>query len=82
VRTSYTKSIDWQYEKEYRIYKEKPGLYKINAIAIKEIVFGIKTTEKDIRSIKRLCKKLNLTHIRFKKAHKVYGKFEIELKNT
>lgn len=82
LRSLHTKSIDWKYEQEYRIYKEHSGLYKINASAIKEIIFGVKTTDKDIRSIKRLCKKLNLTHVCFKKAYKIHGKFEIELRNT
>lgn len=73
-----TKSIDWSYEKELRIYKAKSGLYKINPLAITGIYFGVKTSDEDIRTIRNACNNNLLNHVNFYQAKKIFGEFKLE----
>ena len=82
IDTIRIKSADWNYEQEYRIYKDTTGLHKINPTAIKEIIFGVKTTDKDIRKIKEKCNNGHLKHVTFKKATKKHGEFGLEFTNA
>ena len=38
----------WEYEKEIRVFKEKQGEIQYNIKALKEVIFGWKTTKDDI----------------------------------
>lgn len=49
-----SKSTDWEYEREVRIYKQKKGAIKFKKEALKEVIFGCKTEEKDIEEFKTL----------------------------
>lgn len=71
------KSIDWEYEKEFRIYKNTIGLQKINPEAITDVFFGIKTSKDDIQKIKSICNNKELSHVNFYKAEKTYGEFSM-----
>ncbi|MCS0436333.1 DUF2971 domain-containing protein [Vibrio diabolicus] len=77
IDTLKIKSAQWEYEKEVRVYKSASGLYQISPDAIKEIRFGIKTSEQDIQDIKKLCLQKGLTEIAFYKAKKECSKFAI-----
>ncbi|TWO31501.1 DUF2971 domain-containing protein [Seonamhaeicola sediminis] len=63
----YNKSIDWHYEKEYRIILDSISARKFNKENLKEIIFGCKTSEEDINEIIELVKDNNLK-VNFKKA--------------
>ncbi|MEZ8267659.1 DUF2971 domain-containing protein [Vibrio cyclitrophicus] len=78
IDTLKLKSAEWSYEKEIRVYKNSSGLYPIKPEAIKEIRFGVKSSEEDINKIKKLCMDKGLGHISFFKAMKAHGKFAIE----
>lgn len=54
VELLHHKSVDWMYEKEYRILKEVIGLVEMKPSAISEIIFGCRTSEKDKMSIKEI----------------------------
>lgn len=56
----YNKSIDWNYEKEYRIITKKIKAVKFAKINLKEIIFGCKTPQKDIDEILNLADKYAL----------------------
>ena len=75
-----TKSSDWEYEDEIRIYKNNSADQDvtIKSKAIKAVYFGIKTENKDIQSIKELCQLPHLQHVKFFKGEKVYGQFKIK----
>lgn len=73
-----TKSDDWEYEKEIRVYKSKVGAYKINPLAITDVFFGIKTEDNDILLIQDTCAKNGLNHVKFHKAEKKYGEFALQ----
>lgn len=72
-----TKSIDWEYEEEIRVYKSSVGVHKINAKAITDVFFGVKTESIDIEKIKQICSQNGLNHVGFHKAEKKYGEFSI-----
>jgi hypothetical protein len=63
----YNKSIDWNYEKEYRIITNEIKAVKFEKTNLKEIIFGCKTPQKDIDEIINLANKYNLK-INFKRA--------------
>ena len=73
-----TKSMDWQYEEEVRVYKSNFGVYKINPVAITDVFFGIKTHANDIAKIKNTCTRNGLNHVKFYKAEKKYGEFSLQ----
>lgn len=81
IDTLKIKSSQWSYESEFRVYKNKSGLYRINAKAIEEIYFGIKTTQEEVDEIRGICSKKGLNHIKFFKGEKSHGSFEIIFKS-
>ncbi|MGG4664410.1 DUF2971 domain-containing protein [Providencia vermicola] len=77
IHTLSKKSIDWEYEKELRIYKNSTGLQNINPVAITDVFFGVKSSQKDIQDIKNICNNNKLSHVNFYKAEKKHGEFAI-----
>jgi hypothetical protein len=75
------KSSKWSYENELRILKESAGLFKINKQAIKDIYFGINTSQLDIKRIQEICHTNGLTQVKFWKGEKKHGEFEICFKS-
>lgn len=76
----YTK---WEYEKEFRIYKNDSANadIAINPNAIKSVYFGLKTKQSEIDEVRSICNSQTLSHVRFFQAKKVYGKFELRFEN-
>lgn len=66
-RILFSKSIDWQYEDEYRIIKNEIGCEKLPENSLKEIIFGCKMSEKDKLEIIKFCK-TNKINPHFKEA--------------
>jgi hypothetical protein len=78
INTIKIKSSQWEYEKEVRIYKSNFGLYKINKIAIKEVYFGINTSQEDVDEIVGIFKREGLHQVSFYKGEKIHGFFGID----
>lgn len=74
------KSEVWKYEEEFRVYKNQSGAVKIKPEAITGIYFGLKSSQADIDTIKNLCINGVLNHVKFYKAERVYGVFQIDFK--
>lgn len=63
----------WCYENEVRIVKTKENIikngcnraFKYKDIALKEVIFGTKTSERTITKFKKLCIKYNKSHVQF-----------------
>lgn len=70
-----TKSKDWEYEKEVRIYKDQSGSNRIKPMAICKIYFGCKVDEKKKNEFIELCKEKKMNHLKFYKGEKLHGKF-------
>ncbi len=45
------------------------------------IIFGKRTEQDEINAVMECCEKHNLTHIKFKQADFIDGKFELEFKD-
>ncbi|MGE6213478.1 DUF2971 domain-containing protein, partial [Comamonas aquatica] len=74
----YTKSIDWNYEREWRAVKDEGNkAYKLNS-KIKTIIFGTKTPEHSIKTIFELLTKIK-KEVRFRKARLKDDDFGIEI---
>lgn len=72
-----TKSIDWEYENEYRIViLEQEGLVRFNPHFLIGIIFGMNVSDDEIKRFKNAClrEKINLT---FQKAVKENDKLKI-----
>jgi hypothetical protein len=60
-RILFSKSIDWQYEDEYRIIKSEIGCEKIPENSLKEIIFGCKMAKEDKLEIIEFCNTNNIS---------------------
>ncbi|SHF56466.1 Protein of unknown function [Marinomonas polaris DSM 16579] len=78
IDTIKIKSSQWEYEKEIRIYKSKFGLYEINKEAIKEVYFGINSSQEDIYEIIGIFESKGLHNVSFYKGEKKHGSFGID----
>lgn len=54
LKALYIKGIDWKYENELRLVKDVQGKIPIKKEAITKVIFGIRTSPKDILEIKDL----------------------------
>lgn len=69
----------WEYEEEYRIISfDGNRRYKFNKRLIKKIYFGCKADETNIKKIIQLCQLNGFTHVEFKKAKLIPGKFALD----
>jgi hypothetical protein len=77
-----TKSKHWKYEKEVRLLDLKggntTGTKRFKKEYLKEIIFGAKADETDIKKIIQLCEMNGFSHVKFKKARLVNEKFELD----
>ena len=77
-----TKSKLWKYEKEIRLLDLKGGktvgVKKFNKEYLKEIIFGCKADETNIKKIIQLCQLNGFEHVIFKKAKLISGKFALD----
>lgn len=75
-----TKSEFWKYEKEIRFFDFKNGIgtKKFHKECLKEIIFGCKADETNIKKIIQLCQLNGFEHVVFKKAKLIPGKFELD----
>lgn len=77
------KYIKWEYEKEFRIYKNDSANadIAINPNAIKSVYFGLKTKQSEIDDVISICSTQALSHVRFFQAKKVYGEFKLHFES-
>ena len=80
MRMFSTKSEFWEYEEEVRFFdfKNGVGLRKFEKEYLKEILFGCKADETNIKKIIQLCQLNGFEHVVFKKARIVPGRFELD----
>jgi len=62
-----TKSIDWGCEQEFRIVKSEPGKLEIDRSWLKQICFGLATTNEHISLIKKIISNHGYSNIVFAK---------------
>lgn len=73
-----TKYKDWEYEQEHRIIDLKfQGEKEFNKMALKTVIFGAKAKADDIEKFIKLCDRCGFSHLKFKKAKLVDGKFKL-----
>jgi hypothetical protein len=75
-----TKSIDWEYEKEWRVFKydNQIGAHKFKKEALTEVLFGCKASDEYIEHIRSLAAASGLTHLIYKKAKVNTTKFILD----
>jgi hypothetical protein len=65
-----TKSIEWEYEREYRIVILEPeGIVKFNPKFLTGIIFGLKVSDEDIDNFINTCKRQQL-NLNFRRAER------------
>jgi len=50
----FTKSLEWTYEGEVRVLKDKKGNYVFNPNSLKEVIFGCKMSEDDKKTLTKI----------------------------
>ena len=74
-----TKYIDWEYEKEVRILNSlNNGNKRFLASSLSCILFGFRASDINIKKTIQLCQLNGFSHVEFKKAKLVSGKFAID----
>lgn len=76
-----TKSEDWAYEREYRAVMAEPGVVAFPPSALREIVFGLKSSEADQLTIRRLLDGPEWRDVRFRRPVCTANSFALELVN-
>lgn len=80
VKELTTKAKDWAYEEEYRMIDLKDSGNKIfKKESLTSIIFGVQTSEIEIKVVKCLCNQYGFSHVKFKKAKFLQGKFKIAI---
>jgi hypothetical protein len=76
----FTKSNDWDYEKEIRMFRTLyKGSVTIDITNLTEIIFGCKTDLLTIKKVKNLISDLNYKHIKFKQAKQTKSSFQLRI---
>jgi len=75
----FVKSEKWKYEEEFRIVLEESGLRDYDPRLLREIVFGTKAHDADIKRIVDILRTPEWQHVRMKKVRHVSGTFEFEV---
>lgn len=70
------KSDLWRYEKEYRLIQNKAGLAKFSPSAVREIVFGLKTSDAERRSVIKTLLGPEWTHVKIRRVYQDSTSFE------
>lgn len=63
-----SKSLHWAYEREYRIVTNEYGPFQFKPRHVTEIVFGKKTEQRDITTLKNILSGEQWKHVRYKQA--------------
>lgn len=74
-----TKSKDWGYEREYRAVKKQPGTVAFPASALREVVYGLRSSETDQVTIRTLLDGSEWKHVRFRHPVCAVGTFALKL---
>lgn len=79
-----TKSLEWQYENEVRVWKSEDEIGKscnisFNAKALKAIIFGMRCDEKTRNEIRQLCNENGLSHIQYGQIQQDGNSFELKI---
>lgn len=76
-----TKSKDWVYECEYRAVKAQHGNIAFPPLALREIVFGMKSSEADQKMVRALLNGQEWEHVHFRRTVCTAGSFSLKLAN-
>ena len=82
IKELLTKFKDWEYEQEYRVIElDFQGEKKFCKDELKSIIFGLKATPTNIKKITQLCQENGFSHVKFKQAQAIHGKFALAIKD-
>lgn len=82
IKELLTKFVDWSYEKEYRVIEINfQGEKEFHKDELKSIIFGLKAKTTDMDNMIKLCHENGFSHVKFKKAEAVHGKFELAIRD-
>lgn len=75
-----TKSKDWEYEQEVRIYKPQSGYHCFNPETLRSVIFGCNTeADKQSQIIEIVRRNKSLDHVQFYKCHTHPNQFKLEI---
>jgi len=81
IKIATYKHLDWKYENEFRIINFKnSGHRKFNVSSLREVIFGCKTSPKDIDTVINLLYKFGYEHVELKQARQYSTKFKLGIR--
>lgn len=63
-----SKSECWKHEREYRVVKPKPGLYRFDKKCLSQVIIGYRTNDADRRALINYLNAYGYGHVRLKRA--------------
>jgi len=75
----FVKSEKWKYEEEFRIVMDPSGLHSFDPRSLREIIFGTKTRDGDIKRVVDIVSASGWQHVNLKRVRHVPGSFEFEI---
>lgn len=75
------KSEAWEYEKEVRIIRGKPGKVKFSPSELRVVIFGLNMNKKRRKTIRKLLSGNEWSHVQFKKVIRENDGFKLRVKD-
>ncbi|HCD1807439.1 TPA: DUF2971 domain-containing protein [Escherichia coli] len=75
-----TKSSKWEYEEEYHLIRNKHGMFSFSPQALKEVIFGVRTSEDNKETIRNILCFPEYQHVEIKNAVNLPGSFDFDIK--
>lgn len=76
-----TKTEDWAIEQEYRVIRKEPGLVPFSPESLKEVIFGLHTSEEDRQSIEDILAMPQYAHVQKRKVIRDVLNMKIVIEN-
>lgn len=75
IQTKYT---NWRYEREVRLTSYEYGAFAFSPKAVNSIAFGLKTSDRDKKTLRKLVSGPDWCHVKWYQAHKSVQKFGLD----
>lgn len=80
IFTLTTKSLDWEYEDEYRVITDSPGKRHFKKEALTTIIFGCTTTEQEMLSVINVVENSGYKNMAYGQAYTLPNSFKLAFK--
>jgi hypothetical protein len=76
----YSKSVNWAYEQEFRMTRLTPGDLEFKPRALREVVVGLKTSDRDIDKVRSILAAGRLAHVKLRRVCRSEHSFDFSVR--